>query len=77
MIFFTVSFSRFAPSRKKCTVSLRERQFATLYLFHAYTGWGGGKSQYLGSCGHPPPPNNALFFMERKKTDKEKSHKGI
>ena len=25
---------------KKCTVSLSERQFATLYLFHAYTGGG-------------------------------------
>ena len=30
--------THFGP--KKCTVSLRERQFATLHLFHACTGWG-------------------------------------
>ena len=32
--------THFGP--KKCTVSLRERQFATLYLFHAYME--GGRS---------------------------------
>ena len=43
----TPKMTDFRP--KKCTVSLRERQFATLYLFHAYTGGGG----------------NFFFFSER------------
>ena len=54
---------------KKCTVSLWERQFATLHLFHAYT---------------PPPPKHkippqfcghGLFFFLQKKTPNPGVHK--
>ena len=38
---------------KKCTVSLWERQFATLYLFHAYT---------------PPPPQIPQFAADTLET---------
>ena len=41
LLIFVVPKRRKWPmlDQKKCTVSLWERQFATLYLFHAYTPW--------------------------------------
>ena len=44
LLIFVVPKRRKSPilDPQKCTVSLRERQFATLPLFYAYTGDGGG-----------------------------------